>query len=243
MKSMLIAVMSAVCVRLLFAPEAGAQEAHDALGIQPALSPNAVRTIYRYSGGILPETSVMESSGSPGCGEERFMMGVVRAPGRGVVIAQASPQRNSRGSAPGAQMKPDEEKFRRWLFFHLQKYLNLEGAAAKRFETVFLEYSESRSRLMKEHIELSKRIADDVENESVPVEKLRQLSQRYKDINRSLWLEREAYYRKAESTLSERQMIKLIIYEDRVKDDLFRRVRREDGAGGPPDSSRPPAKK
>lgn len=140
------------------------------------------------------------------------------------------------GPGPFGGPPPGEEsaKMRMWIYTNLEKYLKLEEATSRKFQPLFNDYSDAREKLRKEHFELNRRIARDVEDESVPVADLKALSQRYKAIDRSLWQEREKFYKRSEKILDDRQMVKLIIFEDKVKEDLFRRFRgaRRDGPPG-----------
>ncbi|MHB9030406.1 MAG: hypothetical protein ACYC9O_16695 [Candidatus Latescibacterota bacterium] len=154
------------------------------------------------------------------------------------LIAQAGTEREPRGAAP----KPDEPRHFRWMFAQLKEYLKLDDATSKRFEPIFLEYFKSRGQLTKEQMTLMHRIYQDADNRSSSVKDLQEMTQKYRAVNRSLWQARETFYRKSGEILDERQAVKLIIYEDKVKDDLFQRMRQERGGQrGNRDMARPPA--
>jgi len=128
------------------------------------------------------------------------------------------------------------------MYTHLKEYLKLDDATSKRFEPVFLEYFKSRGQLTKEQMTLMHRIYQDTDSGTVPVRDLQQLAQKYRAVNRSLWQARETFYRKSGEILNERQTVKLIIYEDKVKDDLFQRMRQERGGPrGNRGTGKPPA--
>jgi hypothetical protein len=137
--------------------------------------------------------------------------------------------RNPPGPHPAARepSKEDLAKMQMWIYSNLEKYLKLDEATSRRLKPIFIEYSETRGKLMREHSELSRRIMKDVEDESIPVADLKALMQRYKAITRSLWQDREKFYKRSEEILNDRQIVKLIIFEDKVKEDLFRRFRGE----------------
>jgi hypothetical protein len=94
---------------------------------------------------------------------------------------------------------------------------------------IFIEYSETRGKLMREHAELSHRIAKEVEDDETLIADLKKLVSRYKSIDRSIWQEREKFYKRAHLILDDRQMVKLIVFEDKMKDDLFRKFRQTRG--------------
>lgn len=79
-----------------------------------------------------------------------------------------------------------------------------------------------------------------VEDDSVPIAELKTLSERYKAVNRSLWREREQFLRRASEMLDERQMVKLIVYEEKMKDDLFKKFRDRRGDGRQRPNAAPP---
>lgn len=146
----------------------------------------------------------------------------------------------SQGTAANIQSKrpdgppPDNAKMRMWLFDNMVKYLKLNDAAAKRFQPIFIDYSEKRGKLMREHFEVTHKISDDVDNDSSPIADLQTLTKRYKAINRALWQEKDQFLKRSEDVLDARQMVKLTIYEDKMKEELFRRLRKDhdDTPGG-----------
>ena len=83
--------------------------------------------------------------------------------------------------------RPGGPHSRELLYTRLTEYLKLSGETSRRFQTVFTEYGEVRWKLMKEQIELFRKISHDVEDDSVPAADLKTLAERYRSINRSLW--------------------------------------------------------
>jgi hypothetical protein len=147
-------------------------------------------------------------------------------------LAQEQPGRGK----PGDSRQTGPDKQTRELFYsNLAKYLKLSEPVSRRFKPLFEEYGESRGKLFKESMDLVHTIIGKVEDDSVPVAELKTLSERYKAVNRSLWREREQFLRRASEMLDERQMVKLTVYEEKMKDDLFKkfRDRRNDGRQRP----------
>jgi hypothetical protein len=140
----------------------------------------------------------------------------------GISLSQvAAPPPGRPGGPP-----PDDARTRMWLFENMVKYLKLDDSASKRFQPIFLDYSEKRGRLMREHFEVTHKIFKAVDNDASPIAEMQTLTQRYKVLNRSLWQEKERFLKRSEEVLDARQMVKLTIYEDKMKEELFRRLKR-----------------
>lgn len=122
---------------------------------------------------------------------------------------------------------PDNAKTRMWLLKNMVKYLKLDDSAEKRFQPIFLDYQEKRSKLMQEHFEVTRKISAAVDNDLSPITEMQTLVQRYKVINRSLYREKERFLKRSEEVLDARQMVKLTIYEDKMKEELFKRMRKD----------------
>lgn len=138
------------------------------------------------------------------------------------------------GPDPGGP-PPDNSKTRMWLFENMVKYLKLDDAAANRFRPVYMEYSENRGKFMREHFEISHKILNAVDNDSTPISELQTLARRYKAIDRSMWQDKERFLKRSEKILDPRQMVKLTVYEEKMKDELFKRMRKDhqNAPGGP----------
>ncbi len=156
------------------------------------------------------------------------------------VTYAAAQERSSRG-APGDTHQTGPDKQTRELFYaNLAKYLKLSEPVSRRFKPLFEEYGEARGKLFKENMDLVHTIIEKVEDDSVPVSELKTLSERYKAVNRSLWREREQFLRRASEMLDERQMVKLTVYEEKMKDDLFKKFRDRRGEGRQRPDNAPP---
>ena len=147
-----------------------------------------------------------------------------------ICIPGVSFSQGSAATAPAVRPNgppPDNAKTRMWLLENMVKYLKLDDAAAKRFQPIFLEYSEKRGKLMRESFEVTHKISDAVDNDLYPIAELQTLAQRYKAIYRSMWREKEVFLKRSEEILDPRQMVKLTIYEDKMKEELFKRLRKD----------------
>jgi hypothetical protein len=145
-----------------------------------------------------------------------------------------NPQNNRPG--PGApdllRGGTDADRIQTWMFSYLEKYLGLDRNASRRMRPIFMEYIQNRDKLMREHTDLTGKITAGVENNTVSIDDLKNMSRRYQSIDRLILMERDRFYRQAQDILDDRQMIKLVVFEEKVKEDLFKRFR--DMRGGPP---------
>ena len=128
--------------------------------------------------------------------------------------------------APGA-MRPEagEHGYRSKLMimWNLVDYLNLNEEAAADFFPIFNDYSQKREKLTETHRALVQQIIDNVEKESFSVGELKNLVQKLEETDDSLRRERAAFLAKSKKILNDRQYIKLIIFNDKLKKDLFNR--------------------
>lgn len=151
-------------------------------------------------------------------------------------------QEMRRPGPPGNAPRDQEHKaqFRKWIWNNLKTFLKLDDNTAARFQPIFKEYSAIRGKLMREHNQLIRSIDRDADNPAVPLKELRDHARRLAEVNKSLIIEREKYYQKAKGVLNELQQIKLLIFEDKVKEDIFRRMEKHSDSerpspSGPPD--------
>jgi len=149
----------------------------------------------------------------------------------GITMAQETRRPSPPGEGPRGQ--EHEAQFREWVWTNLRNFLSLDDNTARRFKPVFQEYGAVRGKLMREHNGLIRSIDKDADNPAVPITEMRKRAARLLEVKKSLLFERDKYYQKAKSVLNERQQIKLLIYEDKVKEDIFRRLERR------PDSDKP----
>jgi hypothetical protein len=96
---------------------------------------------------------------------------------------------------------------------------------------------------MREHNGLIRSIDKDADNPAVPIREMRERAQRLAEVKKSLITEREKYYQKAKAVLNERQQIKLLIYEDKVKEDIFRRLEKHSDSEKPAPPVPPPPRR
>lgn len=83
----------------------------------------------------------------------------------------------------------------------------------------------TRESLMKDKRALTKKISKNADDESVPVKDLKKDIAKLFGNEKSLSDARKIFYKKSEKILSDRQYVKLIIFSDKLKEDLFSRFR------------------
>ena len=122
---------------------------------------------------------------------------------------------------------PDERGFRSrlMLMWRLVDYLNINEKTADAFFPVYMAYLKEHDRLTNEQRTVIKRLIDGIDTDKVPLKTLRGDVERLNKIENELRKSRETFLKKSESILDERQHIKLIIFEERIKEDIFRRLR------------------
>ena len=117
------------------------------------------------------------------------------------------------------------EKLHEMIAWRLIKFLNLNEDQSSKFLPVFKESNKKRFKLMGEHRKLVGTITKDLDDESVSTNDLKKQLTRIEKINKEIIKERENYLKKSEKILDERQYIKLKLFEDKLKNDLFQRFR------------------
>jgi len=113
------------------------------------------------------------------------------------------------------------------IMYRLVDQLNMNEDTATRFFPVYLAYASKRDSLMKEHGELIRFIAEKADDESVSIRELKGNVEKLKKNEKMLEEERAAFLKKAEKILDERQYIKLVVFDDKLKNDLISQFRME----------------
>jgi len=126
------------------------------------------------------------------------------------------------GFSPG---RSNGFKARLMVMYRLVDELDLDEDTATQFFPVYLAHINKRDKLMKEHRELTMKIAEDSENEAVTVATLKANVGKLRDFEKTIDSERDTFLAKAEKILEGRQYIKLIVFNDKLKEDLISRYR------------------
>ena len=104
-------------------------------------------------------------------------------------------------------------------------YLSLSEDQVSSFTPVFKNYSNQREEIIGERRKLMKYITQNVDNSNVPVKDLESKVIKLRKTNQSLQNEREKFLESTKKLLSDRQYVKLVIFEDWLKEDYFRHMR------------------
>lgn len=118
-----------------------------------------------------------------------------------------------------------QSRMRTMMMWRLVEYLDLNEDQSAKLFPLMKESNEIRSELIKERRELIHKIRKDIEDESVPIKDLKKQIKELEKINVEMLQERKRFLEKSEKILEERQYIKLILFEDRLKEDLFKRLK------------------
>ena len=124
-----------------------------------------------------------------------------------------------------ASLPRDPEKFHEMIAWRFIKYLDLNEEQSAKFIPIFKDSNKKRNELNHKSSELVDKLADDIDNEAITTEELKRQLAEIKKINKELADERAMFLKKLENILNERQAIKLEIFEDKFKNDLFRSLR------------------
>ena len=118
-----------------------------------------------------------------------------------------------------------QAKMRTMIMMRLVEYLDLNEDQSAKLFPVMKESNEIRNKLTKERGELIHEIRKNIDDESVSTKDLRKLVKELEKIDDEMLNEHKEFLKKSEKILEERQYIKLILFEDRLKEDLFQRFR------------------
>lgn len=118
-----------------------------------------------------------------------------------------------------------QAKIRTMFMLRLVEYLNLNEDQSTKLLAIIRGSDENRNKLTKERGDLIRKIRNDVDNESVSIKDLSKLVNELENINDKISDEHKEYLGKVEKILEERQYIKFLMFEDRLKEDLFERFR------------------
>jgi len=135
-------------------------------------------------------------------------------------IAQMD-RHDQEGREPGERGHGKNPKL--MIMWNLVDYLNLDEQTAADFFPLFNDYSQKREKLIETHRALVEQIIDNVEKDSYSISDLKNLVQKLDDADESLHKERNAFLTKAKKILDDRQYIKLVIFDEKLKKDLFNR--------------------
>ena len=112
-------------------------------------------------------------------------------------------------------------KSRLMIMWNLVDYLNLDEETAKNFFPIFNEHTKKSDQHTKTHKELVNKIITEVEKEDISVRELKALVDKFEDIEEQNQKEHKVFLEKAKKILDDRQYVKLVIFKDKLKKDLF----------------------
>ena len=148
-----------------------------------------------------------------------------------VIIYSIAPVSIAQEEKPKAQMPMHNDensrhnKMRAMMRWRLVEYLDLDENQSAQIFPIMKEAEETRDKLMKERREIVRKISDDIDNPAVSVKELKKDVDRLEKLNEKMMQARKNFLKKSEKVLEDRQYIKLLIFEDRLKADLFKRYR------------------
>ena len=117
------------------------------------------------------------------------------------------------------------EKLYEMIAWRLIKYLALDEDQSTKFLPVFVESNKVRIKLINERRKLVHATTKDLDDESASINNLQKQLARIETIDKEIAKEHESFLKKSKSILDDRQYIKLKLFEDKLKDDLYQRFR------------------
>ena len=117
------------------------------------------------------------------------------------------------------------EKLYEMIAWRLIKYLALNEDQSTKFLPVFIESNKIRIKLINGRRKIVHATAKDIDDESVSIKDLQKQLARIEKIDKEIMKEHENFLKKSKEILDERQYIKLKLFEDKLKDDLYQRFR------------------
>ena len=117
------------------------------------------------------------------------------------------------------------EKLHEMIAWRLIKYLALNENQSTKFLPDFIESNKIRIKLINERRKIVHATAKDIDDESVSIKNLQKQLARIEKIDKEIMKEHENFLKKSKEILDERQYIKLKLFEDKLKDDLYQRFR------------------
>ncbi|MFC1606935.1 hypothetical protein ACFL47_03100 [Candidatus Latescibacterota bacterium] len=133
-------------------------------------------------------------------------------------------------------MAPGTSQYRLRVMWGLVEFLDMNEETAASFFPVLRDHSKNRDSITKKHRELAKQIIDDIEKEDMSTSALKEMVVRLESLQDQIEQEQQSFLAKSKKILNDRQYIKLTIFNDKLKHDLFNRYssrRKGDSTSGP----------
>ncbi len=135
--------------------------------------------------------------------------------------------------------KEDREKIEAMINWKLVEYLEINESASEKLFPLMKQYNEERHRLFVERRKVVDKLFDLSENKNITKEdvksELRDLEKFHELMNKN----RTNFYEKAETFLNDRQYIRLLIFEEKLKDDVMRQFRERHDLRGRDEQNKP----
>ncbi len=141
-----------------------------------------------------------------------------------VAVSVAQPKKQEQ-QTPNNHENSKRKKFREMIALRLVEYLELNEDQSAKLFPLLRESHIARSKIIKERRELYKKLAKDVDDKSVSLKNLRKQIKELEENKNAEKKVHQEYLKKSKKFLDERQYIKLLLFEDKFKEDFLRRIR------------------
>lgn len=115
-------------------------------------------------------------------------------------------------------------RVRLMIMWQMVDYLDIDEDTAKDFFPIYSEYQRNRNELMEEQRRLTASITASVDDETADVDALKISAERLIEIESEMVDLKRAFLADSEDRLTSRQYVKLIVFDERMKNELLRRI-------------------
>ncbi len=119
----------------------------------------------------------------------------------------------------------EREKIEAMINWKLINYLELDDETSDKLLPLMKEFNEERHSLFLEHRKVVNKLFELSENPDITKDDVKSELKSLEDFHRLMQKSRTNLYNKAKSFLTDRQYIRLLIFEQKLKDDMMRQFR------------------
>ena len=146
-----------------------------------------------------------------------------------IILAQRPPVGDRDGRQTGGRSDDSFQKVRTMVMYKLVEKLDIDEDTAAKFLPVFLTFMKQRDELHHEHRLIIREIIDGADDESVSIDTLKKKIENLEDNEKKLESIRKNFNDGAKKYLNERQVIKLRVFDDILKQDIIIEMRERRG--------------
>jgi len=146
--------------------------------------------------------------------------------GASLAVAQEGDSGPPRRTEKSAQ---DREKMQEMMVWRIVKYLDLNEDQSVKFLPIIKDFFGANDKIRFEQRQILETLLKTVDDETAAVGDLKNNLARLQKLREQEKKEQDAYLGKVKGILNDRQFVKMHLFEDKLKHDLFRRFRNRRG--------------